>query len=321
MIRILLYCLLLFTGQLASAHEALPITLTLNQIKAQQYDLYAQVPPVFPAPWLPTFGVAAPCEGTKQGAAFHIRCPEKTASLQLTIDYPGPKGTAPIILRAKALDGTVTSVSGAPGATQISVSGKGGTLHHLLSYFETGLHHIISGYDHLLFLICLMLIARTPRSIFYTVTAFTAGHALTITLASLGVVLVDTGTVEVLIALSIMFAAAEVIRNNRQTFMWRMPWISAILFGLLHGLGFANVLREIGLPSSDMIVSLVAFNIGIEVGQLVFVLLCGVFVVAVRQLGQRQNLFRFSTRRGQSLLAYPIGIIASVWFFSRLISL
>jgi hydrogenase/urease accessory protein HupE len=186
----------------------------------------------------------------------------------------------------------------------------------LHDYFLLGTEHIVFGTDHLLFVIGLMLLATDRRTLVKTITAFTAAHSLTLALAVLGVVHVPPAPVETLIALSIVLLAAELVRLDRgidvpPSLTARRPWVLAFLFGLLHGLGFAGALTEIGVPPDQVAVSLVAFNVGVEAGQLAVVLvLLAPITVLRRARWQRPWL--------AMVPAYAIGSVAMAWTLERL---
>ena len=183
-------------------------------------------------------------------------------------------------------------------------------------YGRLGVEHILSGFDHLLFVFGLVLLVAGRRRLVATVTAFTAGHSVTLALASLGVVHVPPAPTEAAIALSIYVLAIELTRSrgSRQkgpTWLRRSPWSMAALFGLLHGLGFAGALSEVGLPEGEIPAALLAFNVGIEIGQLAFVALVVAAGWALARLPRRlpAPLVRSP--------AYVIGSLAAFWFFER----
>jgi hypothetical protein len=150
------------------------------------------------------------------------------------------------------------------------------------------------------------------RRLTYTVTAFTAGHSVTLSLAVLGFVAFPTSLVEVVIAATILAVGVELAREqDRPTLMRRWPWVMAGSFGLLHGLGFAGALAEIGLPAGEIPLALLAFNVGIEIGQLLFV---GVVIAGRRLL---QPLLRAGPALLSRVPAYGIGGLAAYWCFER----
>lgn len=180
-------------------------------------------------------------------------------------------------------------------------------------YIGLGFEHILSGYDHLLFLLALLLIVAGKLALLKTITAFTLAHSITLALAVLGVVNVPPGPVEASIALSIALIAAEAIylRRGIQSLATARPWLVAFLFGLLHGLGFAGALTDVGLPEGDIPLALLLFNLGIELGQLLFV-----FVVLIL-LALVKRMLVSDLRHWFYLPAYSIGGIGVFWALER----
>jgi hydrogenase/urease accessory protein HupE len=186
----------------------------------------------------------------------------------------------------------------------------------LRDYARLGVGHILAGPDHLLFVLGLVLLARSFRRIAATVTAFTLGHSVTLSLAALGLIRVRSGPIEVAIAASVFVLAVELARDPAHpTAIRRRPWFMAALFGLLHGLGFAAALAEAGLPEREVPLALFAFNVGIEAGQLVFV----AAVLAARALVGPfvARLPRWSVR----LPVYAMGSLAAFWLLDRTLAL
>lgn len=181
-------------------------------------------------------------------------------------------------------------------------------------YLKLGIEHIVLGIDHLLFVLALLLVTRGTRQLVKTVTAFTIAHSVTLGLATLGFVHAPSAPVEAVIALSIVFVAAEIVRadRGRDGVTARAPWIVAFTFGLLHGFGFAGALSEIGLPQAHIPLALVCFNLGVEVGQLLFIAAVFTTVELLRRL-------RISLPRWARLVpAYGIGSVAMFWVIQRL---
>lgn len=178
-------------------------------------------------------------------------------------------------------------------------------------YFELGVRHIAGGIDHLLFVFGLILLCRRRSILIATVTAFTVGHSVTLGLATLGLVSVPTAPVEAVIALSIVFVAVELARRaDGSAPMRRRPFVFAGAFGLLHGLGFAGALTELGVAGDRVAPALLGFNLGVEAGQLVFV----AAVLAIGALGKRVVQPPVWTTRA---LAYPMGAVSAMWLFDR----
>ncbi|MFZ1748532.1 MAG: HupE/UreJ family protein [Nitrospirales bacterium] len=181
-------------------------------------------------------------------------------------------------------------------------------------YSKLGVEHILLGIDHLLFVLALLMITRGTMHLVKTITAFTVAHSITLGLATLGFIHVPSQPVEALIALSIVMVAAEIIHTRRgiEGITARAPWIVAFSFGLLHGLGFAGALSEVGLPQGHIPVALLFFNLGVEAGQLLFIAAVLGVMAAFRQV--RIHLPQWTGY----IPPYAIGSVAMFWVFQRL---
>lgn len=180
------------------------------------------------------------------------------------------------------------------------------------AYTVLGVEHILGGSDHLLFVIAMLMLVGFNRRLIWTLTAFTAAHSLTLASSALGWLVLRPPPVEAAIALSIVLVAAEAL-HQRQTLSRRWPALVAFLFGLVHGLGFAGALKEIGLPEQHLLLALLSFNIGVETGQL----MCVAAAFALWKLAARWPAAS-RLRRG---LLYSIGALASYWSLLRIASL
>lgn len=183
-----------------------------------------------------------------------------------------------------------------------------------LTYLRLGIEHILLGTDHLLFVLGLMMVAASTMRLVKAITAFTAAHSITLAAATLGFVHVPSKPVEAAIALSIVFVAVEVIhaRQGRIGLAAKLPWLVAFGFGLLHGFGFAGALSEIGMPDGQIPTALLFFNVGVELGQLLFVSAVVGLVAAFR-------LTRVAMPRWTALVpAYAIGTVAMFWVIQRI---
>lgn len=180
-------------------------------------------------------------------------------------------------------------------------------------YVKLGFFHILAGFDHLLFLIAILFLSKNLRQLFYAVTAFTLAHSVSLGLTIFGWISVPVPYVEAMIALSILILYREVIKDEKNSISRRYLPLMVLVFGLLHGLGFASVLSQIGLPQHDILTSLAAFNMGIEIGQLLFVAAAGIILLLIDSL--------FSNKKVQiiKLLSFALGGISTFWLIERVI--
>jgi hydrogenase/urease accessory protein HupE len=217
------------------------------------------------------------------------------------------------LVRIEFLDGNVWLERLTPDAPKATIPAEQGTLEVAWTYLVSGVEHILFGFDHLLFVSSLMLIVRNLLVLVKTITAFTVAHSITLTFATLGWVTLPSAPVETMIALSIVLVGAEAIRMERGETSWttNWPWIVAFIFGLLHGFGFAGALVEVGLPRGDIPVALFSFNLGVELGQLMFIAAILAIVAATKQ-------FFAIPRQAVIASAYGIGTVAAFWSVERL---
>ncbi|MGB8169965.1 MAG: HupE/UreJ family protein [Chthoniobacteraceae bacterium] len=217
------------------------------------------------------------------------------------------------LVRIAFADGRVVSRLLRPTAPSF-VFGKEDAGPAVGGYLLLGVEHILFGIDHLLFVLALVLIVRGVGLLVKTITAFTIAHSITLALATLGFVHVPSAPVEAVIALSIVFVAAEILRSRRgqRGLTERAPWLVAFTFGLLHGFGFAGALAQVGLPPHDIPLALLFFNLGVEAGQLAFV---GAVLAVIALI--RRSHFSFP-RWAQLAPPYAIGSVAMFWVIQRL---
>jgi hydrogenase/urease accessory protein HupE len=222
-------------------------------------------------------------------------------------------GVTDVIVRIERADGTSQMERLLPENARFTVSAPAGTGEVAWSYLVLGVEHILGGFDHLLFVLALLLIVRGGKRILLTITAFTVAHSITLVAAALGWAHVPGPPVEAMIALSIVFVAAEIVHGlqGRPGLTARAPWVVAFSFGLLHGFGFAGALAEVGLPQKAIPVALLMFNVGVEIGQLIFVatVLAAGAMVARLPLGRRPWM--------DYALPYAIGAVAMYWVIER----
>jgi len=216
------------------------------------------------------------------------------------------------LVRVTLIDGRTLSTVLRADSPSWTVPEPGSRVATLASYLALGIKHILLGYDHLLFVLGLILLVGLRRRLLVTITAFTVAHSITLSLATLNLVHLPARAAEAVIALSIVFLAVELARQREQvTWAWRHPWAVAFAFGLLHGFGFAGALAEIGLPQGEIPLALLGFNVGVEIGQLLFVAAAiGTLAFARRLRPQWPNWIRVA-------VVYSIGSLASWWCFER----
>jgi hydrogenase/urease accessory protein HupE len=222
-------------------------------------------------------------------------------------------GFTDTLLRIAPLDEPVQTERLLPGRATAMVATAPDRWQVARTYFTIGVEHIIAGFDHLLFVVALVLLLRRGWPVVGAATAFTIAHSLTLAGTTLGLFGLPQAPVEAVIALSIIFLAVEIVkaRPGQPRLSERLPWLVAFLFGLLHGFGFAGALREIGLPETDVPLALLAFNLGVEAGQL------AIIAVAAAALSGLRAIAPATLRPAIVASAYAIGGIASFWFIER----
>ncbi len=313
---------------LATAHEVRPAYLQLRETAAYTYDVLFKVPALgedlrFALNLELPSGCVARTEPRRElaGGAFIERWTMKCAG-GLTggsVSIAGLKATlTDALVRLERLDGTSQVVRLTPAAPSFVVAAAPGRLEVAGTYLRLGVEHILGGVDHLLYILALLFLVKGARRIVLTMTAFTATHSLTLTGAALGFVHVPQPPVEVCIALSIVFVASEIVRSRegRPGLTERWPWLVSFTFGLLHGFGFAGALSEVGLPEHAIPVALLFFNVGVEVGQLLFI--ASVFAIAALALRAQRRLALPTPAWAWRVPAYAIGGVATCWTLERL---
>ncbi len=232
------------------------------------------------------------------------------------IAMPALTGPGDVLVRVQPLDEPVQMHRMTAREPMVEVTAQPSTRQVLQSYFVLGVEHIIAGWDHLLFVIALVLLVRSGRAVVAAATAFTLAHSLTLAGAALGFISMPQRPVEAMIALSILFLALEIVRrkDGPRSLTLRYPWVVAFLFGLLHGFGFAGALAQIGLPQGDIVPALFAFNVGVEAGQLSIILA----VLALLELVRRTAMP--ALQPAIRLSAYAIGITGAYWLIDRIIA-
>ena len=310
----------------ALAHEARPAYLQFKQTDAESYDVVWKVPGLGEDKRLALHVEFAPGTMTidplrvsfANNAFVHRWRVQRAGGLDGTsIRIAGLQATlTDVLVRVERLDGTTPTIRVTPASPEFVIEASPGYWEVARTYAGLGVEHILIGFDHLLFVLALLMLVRGGKRIMLTVTAFTMAHSITLVAATLGWVDLPGAPVEATIALSIMFLAREIamVRQGHASLTERMPWLVAFVFGLLHGLGFAGALAEIGLPQNAIPLALLCFNLGVEIGQLLFV---GAVLAAVMVSHRWLNgLFR----NLRWLPPYAIGGVASYWLIARVLA-
>lgn len=315
----LLLTLLVAAG--AQAHEVRPAYLQIDQTGTDRYSVIWRTPLLSGAP-LPVVltlpgdarTLTGPGKQEMPGSTIERRMIEVPGGLAgKRIDFLGLEATITDVLARITIEGVTATTMVRPSEPWLDIQAKQGPFAVALTYLHQGVVHILFGFDHLLFVAALMLVVRDWRMLLKTVTAFTVAHSITLALATLGLVRLPSGPVETMIALSILLVAVEAVhlRRGQSSLATEWPWLVAFAFGLLHGFGFAGALADLGLPKGDIPLALLFFNIGVEVGQLLFI---GA-ILAVMALVRRLVTV---PKQAPVTAAYAIGIVASFWCFERL---
>ena len=245
-------------------------------------------------------------------------CPGNHQEIELIRSAEGVSPTA--LIRLERLSGDLEIYHLPPGQQRLVIDRLGSTGSVFMQYLSFGFLHILEGYDHLLFVLCLLLLAGSLSRVLVMITGFTLAHSLTLGLSVMQWIEVPLSVVEVLIALSIVMLAREVLKMDYRTWSFRYPVLVSSVFGVLHGLGFAAAMKRIGLPQDELLWALLAFNVGVEAGQILFVLMVLlVFVALVRtDWVSTDQAVHGQTIRGQRWISYGIGGVSSYWLIDRL---
>ncbi|MCP4683726.1 MAG: HupE/UreJ family protein [Desulfobacterales bacterium] len=222
-----------------------------------------------------------------------------------------------VLVRVTLANGKTQTVLLKPQASSFQVVGLQHWTQAFISYINMGIKHILYGVDHLLFVLGLLLLSRGWMLLLKTITAFTIGHSISLALATFGIVDVPAQPLSAAIALSIVFLAGELVRaqQGKISLTIRSPWMVSFGFGLLHGVGFAGALVQLGLPRADIPLALFCFNVGVEIGQIIFVSLVLIVMGSLKKIQFDLPLWC------KPLPVYAMGSVAAFWFIGRLVAM
>ena len=324
---VILWVLVCVGLQVVQAHEGRPVYIQLTQIQSQpsRYLLLWKVPPVLAPGTEPRISlIATECKQDTAATSNQpligsntYQCSSHPKELWVEVNYPKSNPALSTLIVMNGLDGHSQTIFSGPEQQRILLPNIQSLLEVAQQYIRGGISHLLRGFDHLLFILCLMLVAGTLGRMLIAATGFTLAHTLTLILASLNIIRVSAPLVEALIALSIVLLAAHIAKvrygETKSTLTWQHPVLTATTFGLLHGLGFASVLSELGLPLNAKIPALLFFNLGVEIGQFLFIAVALAVALVFRKLCPEQV-----NRRLLNGVVYGIGVIASYWLIQRL---
>ncbi len=309
----------------AQADDNRPLTVSVTQDAPQAFTVSWKIPPNIDATLMPALSAAGCAEsggqrnwsdGLGHWREEHWNCPAGLEGKRVTIAWPRANPALATIVRYRAQgQADPQTLLLQPQETRFTLAAPGAEENSFLDFILLGFEHIWAGIDHLLFVAGLIFMAGTLRRVVATVTGFTIAHSITLALAALDLVHLPTRAIEAVIALSIVFLAVELVKGPRDTLTWRIPIVVASAFGLLHGFGFAVVLGEIGLPSQGLVGALLGFNLGIELGQIVFAAIILLALKALRRIDWRGA----AQWPAQKLAGYAVGVLASFWMFQRML--
>lgn len=317
---------LLFCTQQAWTHEVRPAFLEIQEIETEVYDILWKTPAQGNMRLDLNVVLPSGCENIGQIRSVKINAAieQKWRSQCIgglegkTIGIENLRASlTDTILRYIPLNGTVKTIRILGSNPIAEIPTKQSRWAIADTYTRFGIEHILSGIDHLLFIFCLILLLDFRKRLFWAITAFTLAHSITLALTALDLVRLPSVPVEALIALSIMYLAKEILhkRQGKTGTITRWPWIATFGFGLLHGFGFASALRDIGLPDGAISTALLFFNLGVELGQLVFVL-CLFGALSFWRRYAQIHFIRYAI-----CVPYFIGIVASYWFIERTLAI
>lgn len=311
-----------------AAHDARPFSINIDEQSGHSYLVRLRVPPTVELDNRPVIDWPRGCRSLNErhpegilgeSETQLISCARSLEGGAIAIRYPIYNPSLATLIRLKRRDGAVLSQLLAPDQSAWQVPARPSRWEVARGYIELGIAHIWGGIDHLLFVTGLLILAGSLRGVLLAITGFTLAHSLTLSLATLGLVRLPIPAVEATIALSILFLAREIARPAPDGLARRYPIAVSSTFGLLHGFGFAAALQEVGLPRGELATGLLCFNLGVEIGQIVYILaVTGLFLLLRRLIARRETVLARLAPAPKALAAYALGLPASYWLMERL---
>ncbi len=327
LLLVLLACAaLLLTGDRANAHALEPGYLEITPLETGRWQMVwrkpqvagqpMQIEAVLPEGCAPRRPPPPRFDGRAFVSSWQADCAPPLTEGDLFIEGLEDTATDVLVRYQAGSDLTPVAIRLTPDNAKVQLPEAPTRLSVVTSYFGLGFEHILGGIDHLLFVFALLLLIPDARRLVWAVTAFTVAHSITLGVSAMGWLVLPMPPVEAVIALSIAFLANEILMTERGEvpLTARAPWTVTFAFGLLHGLGFASALREIGLPETEIPLALLSFNVGVEAGQLAFVAAVLLVGYTARVAGLWQAVARVPLR---ALAAYFIGTAAAFWTIQR----
>ncbi|MDH3279850.1 MAG: HupE/UreJ family protein [Gammaproteobacteria bacterium] len=326
-------CGLLLISGFGVADDSRPFYVEIAEIHEYTYSVKWRIPETIAEGNRPTVELPKDCEllnspdrrrtmpATRHATGRAIyRCKQSLSGQSVVIQYPDYNTPVSGFMSYQAVSGERHSQIFSPNHSQWRIPEKDTAGRVARDYTLLGIQHILGGTDHLLFIVCLLWIAGIGRRILITITGFTLAHSATLALSALNVVTVPVPPVEASIALSIVILVSEIIKERKHSLTWRYPISVSSAFGLLHGFGFAAALSEIGLPQTELATGLLFFNVGVEIGQILFAGTIIILVYIAKGLVAIWPKKPWPRRQFRLLAGYCTGSIASFWLVERCVS-
>lgn len=337
--RVLLISLMMFIHGLGlpptvQADDSRPLYVEIREVAENTYTLQLKTPPSIAAFNRPTVLFPDDCvevsgptlretgRGRSKGRTGqrYYRCEDSLSGRTVSIHYPAYTPSTSSLMKFIVQTGLTHTVILGPQETAWRVPEAETKSRVARDYTRLGIQHIWAGKDHLLFLVCLLWIAGSLRRILTTITGFTLAHSVTLALSALDIIRVPVPPVEAVIALSVVFLATEIAKGRRGNLTWRYPIVVSSSFGLLHGLGFAAVLNEIGLPQMELVTGLLFFNVGVEIGQVLFAVVVTTGIYLLKRSAVHWTSGSALQDRLQTVMSYGVGCTASYWLIDRTVN-